>query len=82
MLAPQPDSDKQSTLEPPALSRPSSGCPPGREGKERAPTAHASNQAIVIDGGKIVEKGTHNELLAKSGFYYHLYMSQFKGQGI
>jgi len=26
----------------------------------------------------VVERGTHDELLAKKGFYYNLYMSQFK----
>jgi len=35
---------------------------------------------LVLDQGKIVERGQHDELLAKQGFYYHLYMSQFKGQ--
>ncbi len=30
--------------------------------------------------GEIVERGTHEELLAKEGFYYNLYMSQFKRQ--
>jgi len=37
---------------------------------------------LVINHGEIVEKGTHNELLARQGFYHHLYMSQFKGQAI
>ena len=31
---------------------------------------------------RIVEKGTHRELLARRGFYHHLYVSQFKGQAI
>ncbi len=30
--------------------------------------------------GDIVEQGNHEELLAKQGFYYELYMSQFKKQ--
>jgi hypothetical protein len=33
----------------------------------------------VINRGQIVERGTHDELLAARGFYYRLYMSQFKG---
>jgi ATP-binding cassette subfamily B protein len=37
---------------------------------------------LVLDQGKIVERGQHDELLAKQGFYYHLYMSQFKGQEV
>ncbi len=30
--------------------------------------------------GEIVERGTHEELLAQEGFYYNLYLSQFKRQ--
>ena len=33
---------------------------------------------LVLNHGEIVERGTHNELLAKKGFYYNLYMSQFR----
>ena len=32
---------------------------------------------LVIDGGKIVEIGKHEELLEKQGFYYRLYKSQY-----
>lgn len=32
---------------------------------------------LVIDGGKIVEIGKHEELLEKRGFYYNLYKSQY-----
>ncbi|GAB4415748.1 MAG: ABC transporter ATP-binding protein [Anaerolineales bacterium] len=35
---------------------------------------------LVLDQGQIVERGQHNELMAKKGFYYDLYMSQFKKQ--
>jgi ATP-binding cassette subfamily B protein len=35
---------------------------------------------MVINEGEIIERGTHEELLAQQGFYHHLYMSQFKGQ--
>ena len=48
----------------------------------RLSTIRDANTVVVIDKGSIVEKGTHDELLAKKGFYYHLYMSQFKGQAI
>lgn len=33
---------------------------------------------VVLENGLIIEKGTHNELLAKNGFYYNLYQSQFQ----
>jgi len=48
----------------------------------RLSTIRDANAVVVINQGSIVEKGTHDELLAKKGFYYHLYMSQFKGQAI
>ncbi|MFN8442799.1 MAG: ABC transporter ATP-binding protein [Caldilineaceae bacterium] len=48
----------------------------------RLSTIRDADQVLVINGGEIVERGTHDELLAKRGFYHHLYMSQFKGQAI
>ncbi|MDO8030186.1 ABC transporter ATP-binding protein/permease ['Planchonia careya' phytoplasma] len=33
---------------------------------------------LVLQDGLLVEKGSHQELLAKQGFYYNLYNSQFK----
>ena len=35
---------------------------------------------LVLADGQIVERGVHHELMAKQGFYYDLYMSQFKKQ--
>ena len=32
----------------------------------------------VIDGGRIVEQGTHHELLAAGGHYFNLYTQQFQ----
>lgn len=32
---------------------------------------------LVIDKGTIVERGKHNELLSKKGYYYNVYMNQF-----
>lgn len=36
-----------------------------------------ADQILVIDKGTIVEKGKHEELLAKKGYYYSVYMNQF-----
>ena len=45
----------------------------------RLSTIRNADQVLVIRDGRIVERGTHGELLAQRGFYHHLYMSQFKG---
>lgn len=34
---------------------------------------------VLMDQGQIVEQGTHEELLARQGKYYALYMTQFAG---
>lgn len=47
----------------------------------RLSTIRDADLIIVMDQGDIVETGTHEELLAKKGFYYNLYNSQFY-QGI
>jgi ATP-binding cassette subfamily B protein len=46
----------------------------------RLSTIREADKILVVDGGEIVERGTHHELLDKKGFYHNLYMSQFKGQ--
>jgi ATP-binding cassette subfamily B multidrug efflux pump len=48
----------------------------------RLSTIRDADQIIVIDDGEIVEQGTHQQLLDRRGFFYHLYVSQFKGQQI
>ena len=48
----------------------------------RLSTIRDADQVLVIDAGQIVERGTHQELLAMKGVYYNLYISQFKGQEI
>jgi len=45
----------------------------------RLSTIREADAILVINGGEIIERGTHEELLEKRGFYHHLYMSQFKG---
>lgn len=44
----------------------------------RLSTVRQADRILVIDGGKIVEEGTHNELIVKKGMYYDLYTSQFE----
>jgi len=48
----------------------------------RLSTIRDADQVLVINHGRIVEKGTHQSLLDQRGFYHQLYMSQFKGQAI
>ncbi|HEX3629380.1 MAG TPA: ABC transporter ATP-binding protein [Candidatus Dormibacteraeota bacterium] len=43
----------------------------------RLSTIRNANSIVVMDQGRIVEQGSHNELLARRGFYYALYNSQF-----
>ena len=43
----------------------------------RLSTIRDADTILVMDHGKIVEKGTHAQLLARHGFYYDLYNSQF-----
>ncbi len=43
----------------------------------RLATVQRAHTILVIDGGQIVERGTHEELLAKKGVYAHLYETQF-----
>lgn len=44
----------------------------------RLSTIKNADCILVIDQGRIVEKGTHTELLEQNGFYANLYNSQFK----
>lgn len=46
----------------------------------RLSTIRHADQILVIDRGEIIERGTHNELMEKKGFYHDLYMSQFRGK--
>jgi len=43
----------------------------------RLSTIQNADIILVMNEGKIVEKGTHQELLEQKGFYYNLYNSQF-----
>jgi ATP-binding cassette subfamily B protein len=48
----------------------------------RLSTIREADLILVINNGEIVERGTHNELVEKRGFYWKLYTSQFKGQRV
>ena len=48
----------------------------------RLSTIRDADQVLVIDGGRVAERGTHVQLLAARGVYYKLYISQFKGLAI
>jgi ATP-binding cassette subfamily B protein len=43
----------------------------------RLSTIKGSDMILVMDQGKIIEQGSHEELLSKEGFYHKLYHSQF-----
>jgi ATP-binding cassette subfamily B protein len=46
----------------------------------RLSTVLAADKILVLDKGRIVEQGTHAELLAKRGLYTDLYETQFRAQ--
>ena len=43
----------------------------------RLSTIQAADQILVLDGGRIVERGTHEELLRTGGLYAELFATQF-----
>ena len=43
----------------------------------RLSTIKKADEILVIDNGRIVERGTHDQLFAKRGVYYNLYLLQF-----
>lgn len=45
----------------------------------RLTTVMHADQILVLQGSEVVEKGTHDQLLAVEGLYAKLYYSQFKG---
>lgn len=45
----------------------------------RLSTVRAADQILIVEAGRVVERGTHDELLALDGRYAHLYRTQFAG---
>ena len=43
----------------------------------RLSTVRGADLILVVDGGRIVQQGTHAELLARGGLYAELYRTQF-----
>ncbi len=46
----------------------------------RLHTIRNADQIIALDQGKLAEKGTHNELLARKGLYSRMWAAQQKGE--
>ena len=46
----------------------------------RLSTIADADRILVVEAGRIVEQGTHDELLAAGGAYHRLWFSQFKGK--
>ncbi len=46
----------------------------------RLSTVRGADQILVVDGGRIVERGTHRELMQQRGLYSDLYTTQFADQ--
>jgi ATP-binding cassette subfamily B protein len=48
----------------------------------RLSTIRHADMIMVINKGEIIERGTHQQLIEAKGFYYNLYMTQFRGKSI
>ncbi|CAM3902830.1 ABC transporter ATP-binding protein [Cohnella lubricantis] len=48
---------------------------------QRVSTTAKADRIIILESGRIIEEGTHAELLAKRGYYYEVFMLQNEGIG-
>ena len=48
----------------------------------RLSTIRRADVILVVNAGKIVERGSHAELMAKKGVYYGLYTRQYREEQI
>lgn len=44
----------------------------------RISTLRNADKILVLDDGKLVEEGTHNELMQQKGYYFDMYQKQFR----
>ena len=44
----------------------------------RLSTIRKADQVLVVNDHRIIERGTHEELLAQGGFYTELFQSQYR----
>jgi len=54
--------------------------PNGATIAHRLATVRRADAIFVLDEGRIVERGTHDELIAAGGLYAHLHSIQFRGR--
>nr|WP_246028041.1 MULTISPECIES: ABC transporter ATP-binding protein [Paenibacillus] len=48
---------------------------------QRVSTTAEADRILILDNGRIIEEGTHTELLKKRGYYYEVFMLQNEGIG-
>lgn len=46
---------------------------------QRVSTTAKADRILILDGGRVIEEGSHAELLAKRGYYYEVFMLQNEG---
>ena len=48
----------------------------------RLSTIRNADIILVVNDGKIIERGTHDELIKKKGVYFELYAKQFREENV